>query len=164
MKDFSSWVNVRRNESESSYGLSTKSFSSVNGESFFKEPQLSTSNEYICFRQHLKNLRKKNIGRLHINVNSIRNKFDQLVYGVKGKVDVLRIKETKLGESFPTVQFNIEGYYTFRSDRNEYRGGILLYVRDDNPSKFIPIKNSTIQVFFHRTEFQKKEIAFMLYL
>ena len=146
MKDFSSWVNVRRNESESSYGLSTKSFSSVNGESFFKEPQLSTSNEYICFRQHLKNLRKKNIGRLHINVNSIRNKFDQLVYGVKGKVDVLMIKETKLDESFPTVQFNIEGYYTFRSI-------ILLSVRDDIPSKFIPIKNSTIEVFFHRTEF-----------
>ena len=30
------------------------------------------------------------------------------------------ITETKLDDSFPTMQFNIEGYYTFRLDRNEY--------------------------------------------
>ena len=36
------------------------------------------------------------------------------------------ITQTKLDDSFPTMQFNIEGYYTFRLDRNEYEGGILL--------------------------------------
>ena len=51
-----------------------------------------------------------------MNINSIRNKFEQLVYGVKGKVDALMITETKLDDSFPTMQFNIEGYYTFRLD------------------------------------------------
>ena len=52
LKGFSSWVNVTRNESESFDSLSTKSkesFSTVNGESFFKESQLSTLNEDICF-------------------------------------------------------------------------------------------------------------------
>ena len=83
-----------------------------------------------------------------MNINSIRNKFEQLVYGVKGKVDALMITETKLDDSFPTMQFNIEGYYTFRLDRNEFGGGILLYVRDDIPYKFIPMKNSTIEGFF----------------
>ena len=71
----------------------------------------------------------KNIGRLilaHININSISYKFDQLVYGIKGKVVVFMITQTKLDDSFPTMQFNIEGYYTFRLDRNEYEGGILL--------------------------------------
>ena len=92
LKGFSSLDNVTRNESESSDGLSTKSkesLSTANGESFFKEPQLSTSNEDICFGQHLNNLRRRNIGRLilaHININSIRYKFDQLVYGVKRNV------------------------------------------------------------------------------
>ena len=148
LKGFSSWVNVTRNESEFTDGLSTKSkesLSTANGESFFKEPQLSTSNEDICFGQHLNNLRRKNIGRLilaHININSIRYKFDQLVYGVKGKVNVLMITETKLDDSFPTMQFNIEGYYTFRLDRNEYGGGILLYVRDDIPSKLLHLNYS----------------------
>ena len=71
----------------------------------------------------------KNIGRLilaHISINSISYKFDQLVYGIKGKVVVFMITQTKLDDSFPTMQFNIEGYYTFRLDRNEYEGGILL--------------------------------------
>ena len=123
-------------------------------------PQLSTSNEDICFGQHLNNLRRRSIGHLilaHININSIRYKFDQLVYGVKGKVDVLMITETKLDDSFPTMQFNIEGYHTFRLDRNEYGGGILLYVRDDIPSKFIPIKNSTIEGFFIELNLRKKK-------
>ena len=112
------------------------------------------------FCQHLNDLRRKTIGRLilaHININSIRYKFDQLVYGVKGKVDVLMITETKLDDSFPTMQFNIEGYHTFRLDRNEYGGGILLYVRDDIPSKFIPMKNSTIESFFIELNLRKKK-------
>ena len=82
---------------------------------------------------------------------------DQLVYGVKGKADVLMITETKLDDSFPTMQFNIEGYHTFRLDRNEYGGGILLYVWDDVPSKFIPMKNSTIQDFFTELNLRKKK-------
>ena len=105
-----------------------ESFSTVNGEGFFKELHLSTSNEAICFGEHLRKLRKKNIGRLilvHININSIRYKFGQLVYGVKGKVDVPMITETKLDDSFPTMQFNIEGHYIFRLDRNEY--GVVYY-------------------------------------
>ena len=57
------------------------------------------------------------------------------------------ITETKLDDSFPTMQFNIEGYYTFRLDRNEYGGGILLYVQDDIPSKLIPMKTLPLKVF-----------------
>ena len=73
------------------------------------------------------------------------------------------ITETKLDDYFPTKQFNIEGYYTFRLDGNEYRGGILLYLRDDNPSKLIPMNKSSIDGFFY-IEFEKKEMVFILYL
>ena len=117
-------------------------------------------NKGICFGQHLNNLRRKNKGRLilaHININSIRCKFDQLVYVVKGKVDVLMITETKLDDSFLTMQFNIEGFFIFRLDQNEYGAGILLYVRDDIPSKFIPMKNSTIEGFFIELNLRKKK-------
>ena len=163
LKDFSSWDNVTRNKCESCDGLSTKSkeyLYTANCERFLKEPQLSTSNEDICFGQHLNNLRRRNIGRLilaHISINSIRCKFGQLVHGVKTKVDVLMITETKLDDSFPTMQFNIERYHTFRLDRNQYGVGILLYVRDDIPTKFIPIKNSTIEGFFIELNLRKKK-------
>ena len=50
------------------------------------------------------------------------------------------ISETKIDNSFPTMQFHIEGYCIYRLDRNKYGGGILVYVREDIPSKFIPSK------------------------
>ena len=163
LKGFSSWDKVTWNEHESSDGLSTKSeesLSTANGESFFKELQVITSNEDICLDQHLNNLRRKNIGYLvlaHININSISYEFNQLVYGVKGKVDVLMITVTKLDDSSPTMQFNIKGYYTFRLDRNKYGSGILLYVPDDIPSKFIPMKNSTTEGFFIELNWKLKK-------
>ena len=36
-------------------------------------------------------------------------------------------------------------------------GGILPYVRDDIPSKFIPMKNSTIESFFIELNLRKKK-------
>ena len=67
------------------------------------------------------------------------------------------IIKAKLDDSFPTMQFNIEGHHTFRLDRNEYGGGILVCVRDDIPSKFIPMKNSTIEGIFVKLNLRKKK-------
>ena len=55
---------------------------------------------------------------------------------------MLMTTETKLHDSFPTIQVNIEGYYTFRLDGNEYGDGVLLYVRDEIPSKLNPMRDS----------------------
>ena len=44
--------------------------------------------------------------------------------------DILMITETKLDDSFPVSQFDIDGFSTpFRLDRNKNGGGILLYIR-----------------------------------
>ena len=62
---------------------------------------------------YLSNLRVKNMNRLltgNLNINSISNKFDQLKLLVRVKVDILVITEIKLGSTFPTSQFLIEGY------------------------------------------------------
>ena len=48
------------------------------------------------------------------------------------------ISETKIDESFTVSQFLIDGFSTpFRLDRNDNGGGILVYVREDIPAKFI---------------------------
>lgn len=91
---------------------SKKSFSTVSGESFFKERQLIDSNEDNCLVQHLNNLRRKNIGHL-ILAHLVYDQIDQSVYGVKRKADVLMIIEAKLDYFYPTMQFGIEGYYNF---------------------------------------------------
>ena len=56
----------------------------------------------------LKNLRSKTSNKViigHININSLRNKFELLTEMVRDKVDLLMISETKLDSSFPTHNF-----------------------------------------------------------
>ena len=56
----------------------------------------------------LKSLRIRNLNKIvvgHLNINSIRNKFDFLAHQVKGHIDILMISETKLDKSFPPSQF-----------------------------------------------------------
>ena len=76
----------------------------------------------------LKNLRLKN--------NSVRNKFEGLKDFVGDHIDVLMVAETKIDNSFPKGQFFIQGHSEpFRSDRNSNGGGLLVYVKEDIPSK-----------------------------
>ena len=87
----------------------------------------------------LNQLRVQNIGNIiiaHLNINSLRNKFDSLVQMITGNVDVLVIGETKLDATFPNKQFMIKGFKEpYRKDRNDKGGGVMVYVRDDIPSQ-----------------------------
>ena len=56
----------------------------------------------------LSELRKNNVGGLiigHLNINSLRNKFEALKFLIQGKVDIFVVSETKIDESFPINQF-----------------------------------------------------------
>ena len=89
----------------------------------------------------LKNIRNGSVNKLtfgHLNINYLRNKFDQLTEMVKGFVDIRLISDSKLDDSFPEGQFIIDGYYApFRFDRHGNGGGLLLYVREDIPAKVL---------------------------
>ena len=89
----------------------------------------------------LKNVRLKNSNKViisHIDINSLKNNFELLTEIVRDKVDLLMIFETKLDSSFPNAQFYMK-YYSkpYRFDRNSKGGGIILYVREDIPSKLL---------------------------
>ena len=48
--------------------------------------------------------------------------------------------ETKIDMSFPATQFVIQGFAaTFRLDRTNTGGGILIYIRDNIPYKLLNI-------------------------
>ena len=89
--------------------------------------------------QELKEIRRKNINRIiiaHLNINSLANKFDQLKLIIQDNIDILVIGETKLDDTFPNNQFNIEGFCKpYRMDRNKFGGGVMIFVREDIPSK-----------------------------
>ena len=74
----------------------------------------------------------------HLNINSIRNKFDALSLIIDTNIDVLFISETKLDDSFSSAQFRLKRFCTrYRLDRNSKRSGLLLYFREDIPSRFL---------------------------
>ena len=52
-------------------------------------------------------------------------------------MDILLILETKVDSSFPTAQFLIDGFTTYRRYRNRNGGGVLLYIREDIPSNVL---------------------------
>ena len=74
----------------------------------------------------------------HLNINSIRNKFEALKFIIGNNIDILLISETKLDDSFPSAQFSIKSFSApCRFDRNSKCGGLLFYIREDIPSKVL---------------------------
>ena len=94
----------------------------------------------------------------HLNINSLRTKFDFLCEQIEGAIDVFMISESKLDDSFPHGQFLIDGFHTpFRYDRNKNGGGILLYVRQDIPAKTLSHDFPSAESFFVDIILHKKK-------
>ena len=84
----------------------------------------------------LQDIRIKIANRLVVaplSINSLRNKLQQLSAMVSENIDIY-ISETKLDETLPTTQFSLQGFCNpYRFDGNRNGGGIILFVREDNP-------------------------------
>ena len=55
----------------------------------------------------------RNINRIiigHLNINSVRNRFDEFKMFATNNVNIILISGTKLDASFPSKQFLIDGY------------------------------------------------------
>ena len=83
----------------------------------------------------LKDLKEKNSERpviAHLNINSLSPKFEPLTEMVKDSIDFLLVTESKLDDTFPMGQFQIEGFSRpIRLDRNRNGGGLIVFTRDD---------------------------------
>ena len=85
--------------------LNTKKCEPISTKSILNK---NTSDEANNENNVLKNLRLKNSNKVtigHININSLRNKFELPTEMVRDKVDLLMISETKLDSSFQKAQF-----------------------------------------------------------
>ena len=68
----------------------------------------------------------------YLNINSLRNKIDDLREVCKKvQIDILCIDETKLDDSFPDSQFKINGYqFPFlRRDRDNRGEGKIVFIK-----------------------------------
>ena len=115
----------------------------------------------LISKEKLSILRKRDTDKTidaHLNINSLRKKFDSLVGQITGNIDILMVSETKHNESFPIGQFIIEGFgVPYRVDRNGNGGGIMLFVREDIASNLLSTENSPTEAFFVEINLRKKK-------
>ena len=113
-----------------------------NSENTVKHPNIKISHDPYSI---LKDIRLKNVNRIiigYLNINSVRNKFEMVSDLIRGSIDIFLISETKIDSTFPTSQFKVYGYsLPYRLDRSQNGGGLLLYVREDIPSKLLQPKS-----------------------
>ena len=122
----------------------------------------SNSKKFCTGTDHLKPLHKSNLNRLifaHLNINSIRNKFEFLAKDLACNVVLLMISETNIDNSFRKGQFLIKGFCEpFRIDRNSHGGGIMLDVREYIPVKLLSVEPLPTECLFVEMNLQKRKL------
>ena len=85
----------------------------------------------------------------HLNVNSLRNKFESIANVIQGTFDIFVLSEIEIDESFPHKQLCFNNFRMFQKDRNRYRGKIIFYVSDNLRCKSLTteIDNLTETIF-----------------
>ena len=133
---------------------------------------LSRKNKFTSPKEELHNLRLKNHNSLicvNFNINPVRNQFNLLSDIIKNKIDVLMISNTKLDSSFPKGQFQIHVYSEpYSLERNGNNGGILVFTRDDIPTKLtdsqLKIKNFFMELNIRRKNGFRAALIFLNFL
>ncbi len=70
---------------------------------------------------------RKNIKYCHLNINSLRHKFEPLGNVLRENlIDVLSLQETKVDDSFPRSQFHVPGFKFYRKDVSSWSGGLIM--------------------------------------
>ena len=107
-----------------------------------EEQLLNGKKEKEIFKtlRDLRSKHPKNVFLGHLNVNSLRIKFESLNELIKDTFDIFLVTESKLDCSFPDSQFSIPGCRIVRKDQNRNGGGILFYINEGIPFKVIKSK------------------------
>ena len=69
----------------------------------------------------------------HLNVNSLRSKFESVGDIIEGAFDIFFWSKNKIDESFSDKQFSLNNFKIFQKYRNRFEARIMFYV-NDNPS------------------------------
>ena len=87
-------------------------------ESSFSDPLVDRSTNGICELKQLKNQNPHRIIIGHLNLNSVRNKFESLVTFAGNNLDILVVSEAKLDDTFLEKKILIDSFSKpFRLDQ-----------------------------------------------
>ena len=86
----------------------------------------------MCFRFSFYRFYFHSIRFIHININSLLPKIEELCHiACLSNAAIIGISESKLDNSIFDLEIEIDGYNILRFDRNRHRGGVACYVRND---------------------------------
>ena len=102
---------------------------------------LSSENSESCFSINNNILRicKERINNAlntingHLNINTMRNEFS--VENIIKAFEIFLISGSKLDCTFPFNQIYMAGFKQFRRDRNQFGGGLMLYINENIPCR-----------------------------
>ena len=96
------------------------------------ETQSNSDLDTLSSTENWKIFNKRGLHLIHLNINSILSKIDELrVIAKKSRANVIGITESKLDKTVLDEEINIDGYELARSDRNRHRGGVSCYIQND---------------------------------
>ena len=98
-----------------------------------EESQVTSTQKDFSFldddMDELKNTRGLKIA--HLNTNGLLSKLDYLKIMLNGTFfDIFAVSETKLDANILDDEIKIDGYVSYRLDRNRHGGGVLFYVNN----------------------------------
>ena len=78
---------------------------------------------------------------------------------INGNIDIFILSETKLDETFLAARFSLQGFYDpYRFDRDRNGGDVMLYTREDIPSRLIEKKlRNNSEYLFIEIDLRKKK-------
>ena len=79
---------------------------------------------------------------------------------IKDNINIILVTETKSDDTFPVGQFCTDCYSTpYSLGRTSHGGGILLYIREDIPSKMLKFRSvqNNFEGFFVEINLRKKK-------
>ena len=138
------FLNENDTQESPSYSIKTNE-DYIHVDAILKSPSFSAPEEFNDANIGLKVMKENSPNKTivgHLNINSLRNKFEALEFIINRNLDIILLSETKLDDLFPSAQFMLKNFgIPYRFDRNSNGGGLLLSVREDIPSKFLKVKS-----------------------
>ena len=114
----------------------------IHAEAILKSPLFSAPEEFSDSKIGLKVMKENSPNKIivgHVNINSLRNKFETLHYIININLDIILLSETKLDDSsFPSAQFMLKNFgIPYRLDKNSIGGDCyFMFLRPYLPSSW----------------------------
>ena len=103
---------------------------------------IGSEEDPLCIMSNMRQTHHNQDLLVHLNINSIQNKFDELKEINKAlRARLLILTKTKIDCSYPNNQFKLIGYHMYRNDRAKGGGGVIAYVKTGIAVKRLKLPN-----------------------